>query len=227
VNGGRFVGLSARGLCRLGIKTIQRPIVEKQKHKRQCNEHRFCYKANSKKYQTYKVSKYRRSFYITNIGGQCKQPEQGAQDILALGYPGDRFDVHRMNRKCRCDKCAWPERVGHFSKNRKEQQGICKVEKQIYKMHPAWVGAEQLTIQHQGQPRQGLPVSEVAGCKRPDNAVRGQAVQNVLVFVYVEIIVIIDKIEIADLPEDQQGTQYQDNIHENNERFFRRFRHNS
>jgi hypothetical protein len=75
-------------------------------------------------------------------------------------------------------------------------------------MKPAGVCTEQLTIQHQGQPRQGLPVSEVAGCKSPDNAVRGQTIQNVLVFVYVAIIIVVDKIEIADLPEDQQSAQY-------------------
>jgi len=71
-----------------------------------------------------------------------------------------------------------------------------------------------------------MPVGCVTGCKSPDDAILGQAVQNVLVFVYVEIIVIIDKIEIADLPEDQQGTQYQNKIYENEGRSLHRFGHN-
>ena len=75
-------------------------------------------------------------------------------------------------------------------------------------MHPAGVFTEQLAIEHEGQPCDGMPVGHAAGCKRPDNAVMGQAVQNLRIFVYIFVIIVVDKIEIADLPEDQQCTQY-------------------
>jgi len=75
-------------------------------------------------------------------------------------------------------------------------------------MHPAGICTEQLAIEHKGKPRQRQPVSGVGGGKSPYNAARGQAVQNVLVFRYEEIIIVVDKTEIADLPEDQQSTQY-------------------
>ena len=92
-------------------------------------------------------------------------------------------------------------------------------------MHPAGVCAEQLTIEHKRQPRQRVPVGRAVGGKSPDDAIPGQAVQNVRIFIYVVSIIIIDKIEIVYLPEDQQGTQYQNKIRENDERFFHRFRH--
>ena len=50
--------------------------------------------------------------------------------------------MKRMKCKGRGDKGALPKNAGHFFKNCKEQQSICKVEKQIYKVHPACVGTE-------------------------------------------------------------------------------------
>jgi hypothetical protein len=53
----------------------------------------------------------------------------------------------------------------------------------------------------------------------------GEAVQNVRILKDIVVIIVVDKIEIVDLPEDQQGAQYQNRIYENDERFFRRFGH--
>ena len=92
-------------------------------------------------------------------------------------------------------------------------------------MHPAGVCTEQLTIEHKGKPCDGMPVGRMACCKRPDNAVRGQTVQNVLVFRYIGIIIVIGKFKIPDLPEDQQSTQYQGTINENNDISLRKFEH--
>ena len=66
----------------------------------------------------------------------------------------------------------------------------------------------------------------MACCKSPDDAVIGQTVQNVLIFVYVDIIIVIDKIEIADLPEDQQSTQCQNRVNGNDEKILHKFRPN-
>jgi hypothetical protein len=92
-------------------------------------------------------------------------------------------------------------------------------------MYPARGWTEQLTIHHQGQPRKGLPIPEVAACKCPDDSTSGQAVQNVRIFVNVDFIIIVDKVEIADLPEDQQRAQYQGGINENNNVSFEKLRH--
>ena len=94
-------------------------------------------------------------------------------------------------------------------------------------MHPAGTGAEQLTIKHMRQPCQRVPVTRLVGGKGPDDTIFGQAVQNVVIIIYVVVIVVFGKIKTGNLPEDQQGTQYQDKIRENDESFFHRFRHNS
>jgi hypothetical protein len=70
-------------------------------------------------------------------------------------------------------------------------------------MKPAGAWAEQLRIHHQRQPRKGLPISHVAGCKCPDDFTSGQAVQNVRIFGNVDLVIIVDKVEITDPPEDQ------------------------
>jgi hypothetical protein len=88
-------------------------------------------------------------------------------------------------------------------------------------MHPARSGAEQLTIEHKRNPRKRQPVSDVWSVgKSPEDVIHAQAVQNVRIFRYIEGIVVIDKIETADLPEDQQGTQCQNGVNENGEIFF-------
>jgi hypothetical protein len=93
-------------------------------------------------------------------------------------------------------------------------------------MHPARVCTEQLAIEHKRKPGQRVPVGRVVGGKSPDDTFPSQTVQNLRIFVYVVFVIIINKIKIAYLLENQQGAQYQDKIRENNERFFRRFRHN-
>ena len=75
-------------------------------------------------------------------------------------------------------------------------------------MKAAGAGAEQLRIHHQGQPREGLPIPQVAACKCPDNPASVQAVWNVRIFGNVDLVIIIDKVEITDLPEDKQRAQY-------------------
>ena len=92
-------------------------------------------------------------------------------------------------------------------------------------MKPAGAWAEQLRIHHQRQPRKGLPISHVAGCKCPDDSAWGQAVGNVRIFANINLVIIVDKIEIADLPEDQQSTQYQSRINENNNVSFNKLSH--
>ena len=74
-------------------------------------------------------------------------------------------------------------------------------------MHPAGLRAEQLTIQHQGQPDKRMPVGRIARSKSPDDAVMSQALQNVGIFVNIGTIIIVDEIEIPDLPEDQHGAK--------------------
>ena len=99
------------------------------------------------------------------------------------------------------------------------------MQKHTYQMYPHWVRTEQLTIHHQGKPRKGLPIPEVAACKCPDDSTFGQAVQNVRIFGNVDFVIIVDKVEIADLPVDQQRAQYQDEINENNNVSFEKLRH--
>ena len=94
-------------------------------------------------------------------------------------------------------------------------------------MNPAGIGTEQLTIEHEGKPCDGMPVGRATGCKRPANAVRGQTIQNMRIFVYIDIIIVVDKIEIADLPEYQQSTQCQNRVNRNDERFLHKFGPNS
>jgi hypothetical protein len=86
-------------------------------------------------------------------------------------------------------------------------------------MNPAGIGAEQLTIEHKRKPYNRVPVSGVAGSKSPDDTINVKAARNVLIFIYVRIIIKINKVEIADLPIDGDSAQCKGKINENDKRF--------
>jgi hypothetical protein len=72
-------------------------------------------------------------------------------------------------------------------------------------MNPACAGSEQLTIEHKRKPGQRMPVGREVGGKSPFDIVESQTAYNMLIFVYIQIVIVMDKIEIPDLPEDKQS----------------------
>ena len=116
---------------------------------------------------------------IGDIHAHRQHPEEGGKDILALGYPGDRFYVERVKGKESRHKGALPECFCHPVKDEKEQERTGKVEQEIGEMMPSRLQPKELHIYHVGDPGQGMPVCGMAGGECPCDPLHGKAVLNV------------------------------------------------
>src|SRR5882762_5686446 len=72
--------------------------------------------------------------HVSQIKPERQQAKEGAEDILALRYPGDRFDVHGMQGEESSDEPAAPNCAGHRTKQSKQQQAIGGVKQKIGEM---------------------------------------------------------------------------------------------
>ena len=140
-----------------------------------------------------------------DIQSHRQHPEEGGKDILALGYPGDRFYVERVKGKESRHKGAPPECSGHPVEDEKEQERIGKVEQEVGEMVPCRLQPEELDIYHVGDPGQGMPVAGMAGGACPKDPLHGKAVLDVPVAGDVLRIIVINEIAARDLPEGHGG----------------------
>jgi hypothetical protein len=75
----------------------KRPEVEEQQDKRQRHEHRLRHQAEREESKRSRVPTYDSAPDVRRISHEGEQHEERAEDVLAFGDPGDRFDVQRMN----------------------------------------------------------------------------------------------------------------------------------
>ena len=85
---------------RRAAEAAQGPIVQQQEHQRQRDQHRLAHQPQQAKEPYQQVAGQRLALAdIAPIGRQREHEEQAAQDIFALGDPGDRFHAEGMNGK--------------------------------------------------------------------------------------------------------------------------------
>ena len=127
------------------------------------------------------------------VGDQGQHPKECAEQALALRYPGDRFDIERVQREeCRHHGAA-PDCSGHPLQNPEQQDGVRRVQHHVCEVKAAGaVPAKKRGVQFQRKPGQGMPeVTDAAEC--PADAVGRQAGLNVRIRGDVERIVKIDE----------------------------------
>ena len=73
---------------------------------------------------------------VPRVGQQREQEEEAAQQILPLGYPGDRFDMQGMQGQRGPRKGAPPHRAGQPPRKEKEQAGMTGMKHQVDQMVP-------------------------------------------------------------------------------------------
>ena len=108
-----------------------------------------------------------RPLRIPAVSRQGEQEKQHAKQILALGYPGNRFDIDGMQGEERSHHSAAPDEAGCRSQYPKQQQYIKDVENYVRAMMPCRIEIKELVIERVGQPCHGMPVSCVVGGERP------------------------------------------------------------
>ena len=115
------------------------------------------------------------------IPQQGQNQKQGAQDIFAFSYPGNRFHMERMQGKAGCGEGAGPECPGHGEEEEKQQGRGHGVKRHIDQMKSRGSDAEQLAVHHERQPGYRMPVARVKCGKRPPDGVSGESGEDVTV----------------------------------------------
>ena len=103
------------------LQAPKRPVVQKEQDKGKGDEHGLCHQAQGKAEDEGEVARQSGPGNIGDIHAHGQHPEEGGKDILALGYPGDRFYVERVKGKKGCHKGAPPDCLCHPVKDEKEQ----------------------------------------------------------------------------------------------------------
>ena len=91
------------------LKTFQRPVIEQEEDKRPCDQHGFRHEAKREQGEHHRVSGDAGSLRVEYIGAYGENPEESAQHIFTLGYPGNRFHVQGMQGKQHRHEGAAPE----------------------------------------------------------------------------------------------------------------------
>src|SRR5207247_7751233 len=105
---------------------------------------------------------------VPQISEQREQPEESTEKIFALGDPGDRFDVQRMQSKKGGDERTAPKIRGHSNKDGKQQQRVGGMQEDICKVMSAGLVAPDRLIQHMREPGDRVPVTALECSESPD-----------------------------------------------------------
>lgn len=109
----RFVSPSSQG-----------PIVQKQQDKGETYEHRLGEKPQAKRDNQWKIRCEIRSSRIAQICRHAKAPEQAGEHVFALGNPGYRFHMERMEGEQGGNQEARPHATRCVAHHPKEQQRV-------------------------------------------------------------------------------------------------------
>ena len=106
-------------------KSAERPEVQQQQYKWQRHQHRFGQQSECQPGNDGCVAEHGapasagvQIAYIPVVGEHRQHPERCAEDVLALGDPGDRLDVQGMKCEHRGDERAAPQCCGRYKKRR-------------------------------------------------------------------------------------------------------------
>ena len=110
---------------------------------------------------------------IAAVRPQREQEEERAQHILALGHPGHRFHVERVKREKRGHERAAPDGPRQAPEQAKEEDCVGDMKQEVDDVRGSRAGAEQLRVQHVGNPGHRVPVARVAGGEGPGRSREG------------------------------------------------------
>ncbi len=113
-------------------KPVQRPVIQQQEDEGHRHQHVLGQQSQGEEQHHGAIAELRgRAAHITDIGSERQHEKKRAQNVLALGDPGHRLHVQRMNGKHRRHKRAAPQEPRHPPQHQKEQDRRCRVEQDI------------------------------------------------------------------------------------------------
>ena len=142
---------------------------------------------------------------VAEIGVKREKKEERAEDVFALGDPGDGFDAERVEREEGGDEQAAPVGAGEAAQPCEEQKRTGDVEEDVDEMRAGGARAEEGVVELVREPRDRVPVARVTGGERPADAGSGQTVEDAGIFGDVVRIVIRDEVVMTDGKEEEGG----------------------
>ena len=133
---------------------------------------------------------------VVSVKGE--QEEQHAENILALCYPGHRFDIDRMQCEQRAHNQTGPGQPGRPPQQKKQQHCIGGVQQEIDVVVADRIELKDLAIQGMRQPSQRMPVSVAKSRERPFHRVPSQAALNLGIFQNIGRVIEIDELVMND-----------------------------
>ena len=145
----------------LAVESPKWPEIDEEKEHRHRHQHRLRHQAQGARGQRGGEGRLSPAADPDNVGGDREKEKEGAQNILALGDPGHRFHVKRVNAEERRDERASPERAGHAPEQAEQKDRIEHVQEHVDAMRRARIHPEELHVHHVGEPGHRMPVRRV------------------------------------------------------------------
>src|SRR5207248_10602176 len=131
-----------------------------------------------------------------------QKKESRAQDMFALGDPGDRFDPKRMNRKQCSNKRSAPESTGRARQKKEQQKRSNCMKQNICEMMAARCESENLAVEHVRNDRERMPIVGLGIDKGLLQSVDAESLADQPVSVDVSFVVEVYKIVVQGLAKD-------------------------
>ena len=112
---------------------------------------------------------------------------------LSLGDPGNRLDVHRMQRKQRRHHKASPGISGRTLQHQEEQHRVNGVEEHVFVVMAGRIEAEHLDVEGVRHPGKRMPIGGIAMSDSPHGHAAAQPVFDVRIFGNVLGVINIDE----------------------------------
>ena len=168
-------------------------MIQEKEDKREGHEHGFSHESERQKQDCEPEATTAVFFCVPGVAQERQQGEEGAEDILAFGDPGDGFHVEGVPGEQRGDERAGPQRGSQPEQQEKEQGRIGGVEEDADKVVRPGVEPKERAVSHVGDPGQRMPVARVPGGQRPAEAGPGQPLLDRGIVRDVVVVVVIDE----------------------------------
>jgi hypothetical protein len=192
----------------------QGPVVEQQQQQGQRHEHGLGEQAQAEADGDEPVAgDGARPGRVERVGEKGEHPEHTAQRVLALGGPGDGFDVQGVDREDRRDEGARPRRAGELEEGEVEEHGGERVKRDVHEVVARGLESEEGVIDLEGDPRQRDPVRLIGLRKGPDERVAAQSGAQGGIRGDVDRVVVVHEVVVPDLQVDRGGDTAQQQRH--------------
>ncbi len=147
----------ARG-GRAPFPAAQGPDIEEQHGAWRRDQHGFGHKPQGQPEKDQGKAARARFPGMADVGVEREQEKKRAEDVLDLGYPGHGFDMEGVDGEQRGDHEAFPGRAGRPPQEGVQQEHVGHVQGQIDDVVAARVEAEDVELDVEGEPGEGVPV---------------------------------------------------------------------